>query len=75
MQKTQSAMFNSTDQEERSRHAMADPEIQAILKTPEIQNVLNDLQNDPKAAQKAFQNPDIAAKLQKLIAAGVLRTG
>jgi hypothetical protein len=34
MQKTQSAMFNSTDQEERSRHAMADPEIQAILKTP-----------------------------------------
>lgn len=54
---------------------MADPEIQGILKSPEIQTVLNDLQNDPKAASKAFQNPDIAAKLNKLIASGILRMG
>lgn len=78
IQKTQMAIINSNDkegQEERARHAMADPEIQAILKSPEIQNVLNDLQNDPRAAQKAFQNPVIAERLNKLIASGILRMG
>jgi hypothetical protein len=36
---------------------------------------MNELQNDPAAATKAFQNPDIAAKLTKLIEAGIIRTG
>lgn len=78
LQKTQMAIItenNKEGQEERARHAMADPQIQGILKSPEIQTVLNDLQNDPKAASKAFQNPDIAAKLNKLIASGILRMG
>ena len=72
------AIITSNDkegQEERARHAMVDPEIQAILKSPVIQNVLNDLQNDPKAASKAFQNPVIAERLNKLIASGILRMG
>merc|ERR1719352_72605 len=45
---------------ERQKRAMADPEIQQIL-------------GDPKKANAAMQDPDISAKLQKLIAAGVLQ--
>jgi hypothetical protein len=37
--------------------------------------VLNDLQNDPKAASVHLKDPQIAAKLNKLITAGVLQVG
>lgn len=60
--------------EERARHGLADPEIQAILRDPVVQNVLNDFQTDPVAAQRHLQNPGIMAKIEKLIAAGVLQT-
>ncbi|OWZ06184.1 hypothetical protein PHMEG_00021595, partial [Phytophthora megakarya] len=60
--------------EERARHGMADPEIQAILRDPVMQNVLNDFQTDPTGAQRHLQNPGIMAKIEKLIAAGVLQT-
>ncbi|KAI9918788.1 hypothetical protein PsorP6_011333 [Peronosclerospora sorghi] len=60
--------------EERARHGMADPEIQAILRDPVMQNVLNDFQTDPAGAQRHLQNPGIMAKIEKLIAAGVLQT-
>ncbi|KAF1787764.1 Tetratricopeptide repeat [Phytophthora cactorum] len=59
---------------ERARHGMADPEIQAILRDPVMQNVLNDFQTDPTGAQRHLQNPGIMAKIEKLIAAGVLQT-
>lgn len=52
---------------------MADPEILQILQSPEIRTVLHDLQTDISAATKAFKNPDIAAKLTKLIEAGILK--
>ncbi|KAE9270966.1 hypothetical protein PR003_g30657 [Phytophthora rubi] len=60
--------------EERARHGMADPEIQAILRDPVMQNVLNDFQTDPMGAQRHLQNPGTMAKIEKLIAAGVLQT-
>ncbi|CAI5704879.1 unnamed protein product [Peronospora farinosa] len=60
--------------EERARHGMADPEIQAILRDPVMQNVLNDFQTDPASAQRHLQNQGIMAKIEKLIAAGVLQT-
>ncbi|TDH69872.1 hypothetical protein CCR75_005640 [Bremia lactucae] len=60
--------------EERARHGMADPDIQAILRDPVMQNVLNDFQTDPSSAQRHLQNPGIMAKIEKLIAAGVLQT-
>ncbi|KAG1695136.1 hypothetical protein DVH05_028653 [Phytophthora capsici] len=60
--------------EERAAHGMADPEIQAILRDPVMQNVLNDFQTDPMGAQRHLQNPGIMAKIEKLIAAGVLQT-
>ncbi|CAI5729530.1 unnamed protein product [Peronospora destructor] len=60
--------------EERARHGMADPEIQAILRDPVMQNVLNDFQTDPASAQRHLQNQGIMTKIEKLIAAGVLQT-
>ncbi len=66
---------NSQDQEERAKRAMADPEIQAILQTPEVRNALAEMQRDPKAIQNVMKNRSLAEKIEKLIAAGVLRMG
>eukprot|EP00903_Cladosiphon_okamuranus_P012279 g11516.t1 len=59
---------------ERAAHAMADPEIQAILTDPMVRQVLNDFKENPQHAQKALQNADMRAKIEKLVAAGVLQT-
>ncbi|KAE9261729.1 hypothetical protein PR003_g33815, partial [Phytophthora rubi] len=42
-----------------------------ILRDPVMQN---DFQTDPMGAQRHLQNPGITAKIEKLIAAGVLQT-
>ena len=54
---------------------MADPEIQAILQTPEVRNALQDLQTNPQSIQNIMKNPNLAQKIQKLIEAGILGTG
>jgi len=59
--------------QERQQRAMADPEIQAILGDAQMRSILNEMQTDPKKAQAAMNDPTISAKLQKLIAAGVLQ--
>jgi len=67
---------NMTDEEKQQQaaHSMADPEIQGILQDPVMQQVLRDLQENPKAGQAALNNPAVRAKLNKLIAAGILET-
>ena len=59
--------------QERQARAMADPEIQAILGDAQMRSILQEMQQDPKKAQAAMNDPTISAKLQKLIAAGVLQ--
>jgi len=62
--------------EEQIAHAMADPEIQAILKDPQINMFLKSLQEDPKSAQAAMnKDAKLANAVSKLMAAGILRTG
>jgi stress-induced-phosphoprotein 1 len=62
--------------EEQIRHAMADPEIQSILKDPQMNIFLKQLQEDPVNAQKAMaKDPKISEAVSKLMAAGILRTG
>ncbi|CAN0225981.1 unnamed protein product [Ectocarpus sp. 13 AM-2016] len=58
---------------ERAAHAMADPEIQMILTDPVVRQVLNDFKDNPKEAQKALGNADMRAKIDKLVAAGVVQ--
>ncbi len=67
---------NMTDDEkkEQAAHSMADPEIQGILQDPVMQQVLKDLQENPAAGQQALRDPIMRAKLEKLIAAGIIET-
>ncbi|EQC31285.1 hypothetical protein SDRG_10888 [Saprolegnia diclina VS20] len=74
LRSVQSKVQAGGNDEERAAHGMADPEIQAILRDPIMQQVLNDFQTDPRAAQRHMQNPGVMAKIEKLIAAGVLQT-
>ena len=53
--------------------AMADPEIQQILGDPQMRSILQEMQSDPKKVNAVMKDPAMSAKLQKLIAAGVLQ--
>jgi len=80
LQKVQSMMMNNTnmseeERKERAEHAMADPEIQHILQDPIIRQILQDLQENPASAQTAMTDPTVRAKIEKLIASGILQTG
>mgnify|MGYP001811162680 CR=1 FL=1 len=57
---------------ERRAKAMEDPEVQGILRDPVMQAVLEDLQTDPRAAQKHMAVPEIRGKISKLVAAGII---
>jgi stress-induced-phosphoprotein 1 len=73
------AEINSSSQgqpdEERMRHAMADPEIQSILRDPQMQNILRDLGEGKSEAQSYMSDPRVSAAISKLVAAGVVKTG
>lgn len=58
---------------ERQAKAMADPEVQAILTDPVMRQVLADFQDDPAAAARHSAQPEVMAKIQKLVAAGLVR--
>eukprot|EP00743_Colponemidia_sp_Colp-15_P000400 GILK01000461.1.p1 GENE.GILK01000461.1~~GILK01000461.1.p1 ORF type:complete len:564 (-),score=115.90 GILK01000461.1:110-1801(-) len=75
MHAVQAGSSNGEADQERIAHAMADPEIQAILRDPNIMQVLKDFQENPAAARGALKDPDVAKALDKLIAAGVLQVG
>uniref|UniRef100_A0A7S2I8L0 STI1 domain-containing protein n=1 Tax=Helicotheca tamesis TaxID=374047 RepID=A0A7S2I8L0_9STRA len=68
---------NMTEEEKRERaeHGLADPEIQAIIQDPMVQQVLKDFNENPNAANQAMRDPHMRGKIEKLIAAGVLQTG
>jgi len=42
---------------------MADPEIQAIMRDPVIQQVLRDMQENPAAGQAALKDASVMAKI------------
>jgi stress-induced-phosphoprotein 1 len=64
-----------TEEEARARQerGMADPAVQAILTDPVMRQVLRDMQEDPAAAQRHLAHPEIAKKLEKLVAAGIVQ--
>ena len=54
---------------------MKDPEIQAILKDPQINLVLQQAQENPASLQEYLKDPKIPNAINKLVGAGILRTG
>ena len=69
-----SARDNETEEQTRER-IMQDPEIMSIMQDPVMQSILQQAQADPAALNEHMRNPTIRTKIQKLIAAGVIRVG
>eukprot|EP00127_Corallochytrium_limacisporum_P001419 Clim_evm41s55 gene=Clim_evmTU41s55 len=61
--------------EERQKRAMQDPEVQGILADPAMQLILQQMSQDPQAAQDHLRNPQVMAKVQKLADAGIIQFG
>ncbi|XP_066322296.1 hsp70-Hsp90 organizing protein-like [Miscanthus floridulus] len=59
--------------QERQNKGMQDPEIQNILTDPIMRQVLNDFQENPRAAQEHLKNPGVMQKIQKLVSAGIVQ--
>ena len=53
---------------------MEDPEIRNIMSDPIMKQVLSDLGSNPASAQQHMRNPEVASKIEKLIAAGIIQT-
>lgn len=69
-----SAREGETDEQAQER-IQRDPDIMAILQDPVMQSILQQAKGDPAALQDHMKNPAIAMKVQKLMAAGVIRMG
>lgn len=65
-------MQTNSNPEEVRKRAMADPEVQAILRDPAMRMILEQMQNEPRALQDHLKNPAIATKIQKLIESGLI---
>lgn len=59
--------------EERRKQAMEDPEVQQILADPAMRMILEQMQENPQAAQEHLQNPAIREKIMKLADSGILQ--
>ncbi|EXJ83645.1 stress-induced-phosphoprotein 1 [Capronia coronata CBS 617.96] len=62
-------------EEQTAARIQNDPDIMQILSDPVMQSILQQAKNDPAALNEHMKNPGIRGKIQKLIAAGVIRVG
>lgn len=77
-QKAFAAMYSARDsetEEQTRERLMKDPELMGLMQDPVMQSILQQAQSDPKALQEHMRNPGVRTKIQKLIAAGVIRVG
>jgi stress-induced-phosphoprotein 1 len=68
------SQMTDEQKKEQAAHAMADPEIQSILSDPVMQQLLRDFSENPAAAQQAMADPGMRAKMERLIASGIVET-
>ncbi|PYI16703.1 TPR-like protein [Aspergillus violaceofuscus CBS 115571] len=69
-----SARAGETEQQTMER-IQNDPEIMSILQDPIMQTILQQAKSDPAALQEHMKNSQVRMKIQKLMAAGVIRMG
>ncbi|PSR97248.1 putative heat shock protein [Coniella lustricola] len=74
LQKMYEKRENETEEQTRER-VMQDPDIMAIMQDPVMQAILQQAQSDPGALREHMKNAGVRSKIQKLIAAGVIRVG
>uniref|UniRef100_A0A0B7BIA3 Stress-induced-phosphoprotein 1 n=1 Tax=Arion vulgaris TaxID=1028688 RepID=A0A0B7BIA3_9EUPU len=65
-------MAENEDPEAVKQKAMSNPEVQQILSDPAMQMILAQMSKDPKAAREHLKNPEVAAKIQKLMENGIV---
>jgi len=63
----------SLNPDERRKQAMEDPEIQQILNDPAMRMILEQMQENPQAANDHMKNPAIRDKIAKLVDSGILQ--
>lgn len=68
-----SADPNETPEQTMER-VSKDPEVAAILQDPVMNSILSQARENPAALQDHMKNPEVAKKVQILMAAGVIRT-
>ncbi|WFD27919.1 Hsp90 cochaperone [Malassezia nana] len=68
------AQRSGESDEQTLERAMRDPEVANIMQDPIMQSILQQAQSNPAALQDHMKNPGIRVKIQKLIAAGIIRT-
>jgi stress-induced-phosphoprotein 1 len=73
MQAMYAERSNETE-EETLKRAMRDPEVAQIMQDPVMQSILQQAQGDPKALQNHMQDSRVRAKIEKLVAAGIIKT-
>jgi stress-induced-phosphoprotein 1 len=76
-QKALEAQFSARvgeTEEQTSERIQRDPEIMAILQDPVMQSILQQAKDNPAALNDHMRNAGIRMKIQKLVAAGVIRT-
>lgn len=59
----------------KHHHLLTSIQIIDIMQDPIMQSILQQAQNEPAALQEHMKNPGIRVKIQKLVAAGVIRVG
>lgn len=69
-----SARAGETEEQTMER-IQNDPEIMSILQDPVMQSILQQAKSDPAALQEHMKNVQVRTKIQKLMAAGVIRLG
>lgn len=67
------AMETNSNPEETRQRAMQDPEVQEILRDPSMRLILEQMQTDRNAVQEHLKNPEVKAKIQKLIESGLIQ--
>ncbi|WAR18977.1 STIP1-like protein [Mya arenaria] len=67
-----SVVQENSDPEAVRKRAMENPEIQEILGDPAMRLILEQMQRDPSALKDHLKNPNIAAKIEKLLEAGII---
>ncbi|QRW16272.1 stress-induced-phosphoprotein 1 [Rhizoctonia solani] len=77
MEKVARALYeqqSGESDEQTLERAMRDPEVASIMTDPIMQQILQQAQQNPAALQDHMKNPIVAKKIQKLIAAGIIKT-
>lgn len=60
--------------EQTLQRVSKDPEVAAILQDPVMNSILSQARDDPAALKEHARNPEVARKIQTLMAAGVIQT-